>query len=154
MNRSFSLHFECAPDPDNTFDGQEEPVWESNSCHYDVFIQSIYGCPTECTDIDVASGRAPTSICSGHGICAYDTIASGARCLCNDGHDGSRCEKKVKPASNGMSAEGVVLVIMMLILVGVVGLVVYMGIRLRNLHVDPNAMEGLDKRFNELGQMA
>jgi len=154
VNRSFSVHFECAADPDNTFDGQEEPVWESNSCHYDVFIQSIYGCPTQCTDINVVSGKHPTSICSGHGICAYDNEVNGARCLCNDGFDGDRCQRRAKAASNGMSAEGVVLVIMILILVGVIGLVGYMGYRLRNLQVDPNAMQGLDKRFNELGQMA
>ena len=68
--------------------------------------------------------------------------ASGAQC----GDAGA--------AAKGMSAEGVILVIVCIMLAGVLGGVGYMFVRLRKLQVDPGAYGQLEGKYNELGDIA
>ena len=145
QNRTFTLSLLCAPMPVGTL-STSASVFELNACDYRMELKSIAGCPTECT---ASSG----SICSGSGVCGYDTDGRRSRCYCFSNAVGATCSGTVSVAS-GLSAEGVILIVVCLVLTAVIGLVVFMFVKLRKLQVDPNAYSALENRFNELGMLA
>lgn len=156
VKRSFELHFICRDDKVRSKNiPTEEFVEEEELCVYKMNIFTGYGCPTECP----RSGELE-EICGGYGVCGYDAITSKARCFCDDGRKGDACDESGSSASassGGSSSHGglvAALVIMCLLLVGVVGLVVYMWLKLRKLQLDPDAYSQLGNRFNELGQVS
>lgn len=153
VNRELTLALECDPKAvNNVFDG-EEAVKESDTCKYTVFLNTIHACPTECWSDPTPTSEA--SICNGHGVCAYDNAASTARCFCNSGRAGGLCQDKAeKESSGGIGVEGAFLVIVCLLLAAVLSMVFFMVNKLRKLSVNPDAYQGLQGRFNELGMLA
>ena len=110
-SRSLKLHFQCA-DGENVL--HKEPVVETDTCQYEIFLKSTFGCPTRACGPDwlvcltrpcvCGSSRvcvAATAVaecfgsnlklCSSHGVCGYDTDQKAARCFCNPGYAGSFC---------------------------------------------------------------
>lgn len=142
--RELRLVFQCSHDTSNKFD--QEQVTETNTCHYYIQLNTIHGCPTQCLD------SKATTICSGNGICGYDTDAGRSRCFCNSGYAGSTCSSRTTK-SHRKTTEGVILAFVLLLLVAVVGMVAYMFLKLRRLNVDPSAYENLQGRFNQLSMM-
>ncbi|ETO13600.1 hypothetical protein RFI_23767 [Reticulomyxa filosa] len=83
-NREFRLRLECENNYYNIPD--EEQVVE-NKCTYNVTMQSVYGCPTQC-------GIYGHSLCNGNGICSYDWTNKNAGCFCYWNRKGSTCEEE------------------------------------------------------------
>lgn len=142
--RDLKVAFLCEDNVENTFD-EEEEVEETDTCHYELFIKSAYGCPTSCP---VTDGH----VCNNHGVCGYNTESKTASCFCNQGWQGAGCT--TASTSEGLSGTGVVLIIMCVILALIVGAVAYMGLKLRRLNVDPSSFTELKGLYNELGQIA
>lgn len=155
--RSFELHFICRDDASRSKNiPTEEFVEEETLCVYRMNIFTGYGCPTECV-----RGGDDDVICGGKGVCGYDSVTEKARCFCDEGYTGDGCVEEGSSSSSSSSSSGgssgglvAALVIMCLLLVGVVALVVYMGMKLRKLQLDPDAYSQLGNRFNELGQVS
>lgn len=141
--RTMNLFFRCSADATNVFD--DEVIIERSNCIYDIYLTSLYGCPTQC----IKGG----TLCSGKGVCGYDSDAHSARCFCNTGYEGDSCNVATPPPP-GITVEGIFLIIMVLLLVGVMALTAFMLLKLRRLQVDPSAYGELAGRFNELGQIA
>lgn len=143
-NRTFSVELICGAVPPQS-NYADASVFELNNCDYRMQLKSIAGCPLEC----VAGG----SICSGHGVCGYDTDVGSSRCFCYTGYQGGNCGTPTAD-SNGLSTESIILIIVCIVLCGVIGLVAFMFLKLRKLQVDPAAYGELQGRFNELGMLA
>jgi hypothetical protein len=146
-NRTFTVSLLCAPMPTTTFN-TSATVFELNTCDYRMEIKSVAGCPTECT-----GGPSSQSVCGGNGVCGFDTDANRAKCYCYAGYAGSSCAP-AGAAAAGLSAEGVILIVVCIVLAMVIGLVGFMFLKLRKLQVDPSAYEQMQGRFNELGMLA
>jgi hypothetical protein len=73
-------------------------VMEMDTCVYEVYTFSEYGCPTGCD----TSG---SEVCGGQGICQYDNDLREARCFCYDGFEGEGCAH-AKPKHPGGSIAG------------------------------------------------
>lgn len=146
-NRTFSVEVLCAPvPPANPSAYQTASVFELNDCDYRLTVASVAGCPTACI--------TGNTICSGNGICGYNTDAGTSQCFCNTGFGGASCGAATGGGGKGMSAEGVLLIIVCIVLAGVLGLVGFMFVKLRKLQVDPSAYGQLEGKFNELGMLA
>ena len=65
---------------------KDSAVIEYPMCTYNMQLESIYGWPVEC-------GQVNNKLCGGNGVCGYDHDTSAPRCFCNDGYYGSACEK-------------------------------------------------------------
>jgi hypothetical protein len=140
QNRTFSVELLCSPTkPQATY--SDASVIELNTCDYRMTLKSIAGCPLQC----VSGG----SICSTHGVCGYDTDVGASRCFCYTGYEGSDCSQSVAD-KGGMSAEGVILIIVCIVLCGVIGLVAFMFLKLRKLQVDPAAYGELQGRCESM----
>ena len=146
-NRTFTVSLLCAPMPTSTI-YTSATVFELNVCDYRMEIKSVAGCPTECT-----GGPGSQSVCGGNGVCGFDTDANRAKCYCYAGFAGAGCGPAGSAAA-GLSAEGVILIIVCVVLAMVIGLVGFMFLKLRKLQVDPSAYEQMQGRFNELGMLA
>ena len=129
-NRTFSIELLCAPTQGTAAQFALSNVVEANVCDYRVQLKSLAGCPTTCI--------TGSTMCSGNGICGYNTDSKRNQCFCNAGASGPQCASAPK-ASSGLSTEGVILIIVCIMLAGVLGLVGYMFMRLRKLTVDPSA---------------
>ena len=147
ISRTFTVSLLCAPMPTTTF-YTSATVFELNTCDYRMEVKSVAGCPTECT-----GGPGSQSVCGGNGVCGFDTDANRAKCYCYAGYAGSGCGPAGSAAA-GLSAEGVILIIVCVVLAMVIGLVGFMFLKLRKLQVDPSAYEQMQGRFNELGMLA
>lgn len=143
-NRTFTVELLCANVAPQSNYG-DASVFELNNCDYRMQLKSIAGCPLQC----VSSG----SICSGHGVCGFDTDAGASRCYCYTGYQGNDCGTATAD-SGGLSTESIILIIVCIVLCGVIGLVTFMFLKLRKLQVDPAAYGELQGRFNELGMLA
>jgi len=64
-------------------------AFEKPAGHYNVVMESVFGCPLECHR-DQQKG-----LCSGNGVCAYDNVLSKARCFCYDTFGGDGCQNRV-----------------------------------------------------------
>ena len=148
QNRTFTMSLLCANMPTSTV-YTSATVFELNTCDFRMEIKSIAGCPVECT-----GGPASSSICGGNGVCGFDTDANRAKCYCYSGFAGSGCTPSSGPSGGGLSAEGVILIVVCIVLAAVIGLVAFMFLKLRKLQVDPSAYEQMQGRFNELGMLA
>ena len=145
VNRSFSVEILCAPG--SVADYASTYVYESNSCDYRIQIKSVAGCPSTC--------QTGASVCSGNGICGYDTDNKVSMCFCNSGFSGPQCGGGAGGGvSKSLSSEAIILVIVCIMLSLVLAAVGYMFIKLRNLQVDPSAYGQLEGKFNELGMLA
>ena len=145
QQRTFTVSLLCAPvAPQAVYTGAN--VFELNTCDYRMELKSSAGCPQECT-----GGGA--SICGGNGVCGYDTDSQRSKCFCYTGFSGAGCAPN-SAAAQGLSAEGVILIVVCIVLLAVIALVAFMFMKLRKLQVDPAAYDQLQGRFNELGMLA
>lgn len=101
-------------------------------------IPSIIGCPSECR-------TGVTSLCNGHGVCGFNTDAKRSQCYCYNGFQGASCGAAA-PAPPTITTEGIMLIIILIALTTVIGLVVFMFMKLRKLTVDPGAYDQLQGR--------
>ena len=146
QQRSFSLEVLCANVlPSNSY--TLSSVREENTCDYRLQFPSITGCPLQCLT------NGGNTICNNNGVCGYNADAQRSQCFCYSGYGGNQCDSVVH-SEDGIGAEGILLIIVCIILTGVIGLIVFMYLRLRRLQVDPAAYGELQGRFNELGQLA
>lgn len=89
-DREMTIRFLCS----DTVAATPSRAEEISHCHYEVDIQSIHGCPTQC-------GTKDGKLCGGHGICAFDKTNKKAKCFCDDGWEGSEtCDSKATPESS------------------------------------------------------
>lgn len=145
--RFFALEIVCALVQPSVLAYQSASVREENQCSYAVQLPSIAGCPLECR----AAGD--TQLCSGHGVCGFNTDAQLSQCYCYNGWGGALCGSAVS-SGGGLGVEGVMLIVVCVALAGVIGLVAFMLLKLRRLNVNPAAYAELQGKYNELGQMA
>lgn len=146
VKRSLSLQIVCAALAPGPAGYSLVAAQETSSCAYQVTLPSIAGCPTQCL-------TGPLQVCSGNGVCGYNTDAGRSQCYCYSGYAGATCGSAA-PTPAAISTEGVLLIIVCVALVAVVALTVYMVLRLRRLNVAADAYGSLEGKFNELGQMA
>jgi len=128
--RTFSVEVLCSATQGNLVSFGAANVVEANTCDYRAQLKSLAGCPTACI--------TGNTLCSGSGVCGFNTDAKRTQCFCNSGYSGATCGTH-SSAPKGLSAEGIILIIVCLVLAGVLGLIGYMYIRLRKLNVDPSA---------------
>ena len=135
--RTISLQLVCALTQPSPAAYSSVSVIETNTCSYSVQLPSIAGCPTQC--------RAPgdTKLCSGNGVCGYNSDAMATQCFCYNGFTGGNCASTVSVAA-GLGVEGVLLIIVCIILAGVIGLTIFMLLKLRKLNVNPSSLSSLD----------
>ncbi|KAA0150539.1 hypothetical protein FNF28_07243 [Cafeteria roenbergensis] len=134
--RSLELQFFCKDDTANVFD--RETVLEYGKCHYKIWLDTASGCPTQCP---IVSGH----LCSGHGVCDFDTTSKQPRCFCNEGFQGNSCSDPVVVQS-GLSAAGMVLIFVSIFLVFFLVVLYYLWRKIRSLRLDPNAYKSLHRR--------
>lgn len=130
--RFFALEIVCALVQPSVLAYQSASVREENQCSYAVQLPSIAGCPLECR----AAGD--TQLCSGHGVCGYNTDAGLSQCYCYNGWGGSLCGSAVS-SSSGMGVEGIMLIVVCIALALVLAAVGFMLLKLRRLNVNPAA---------------
>ena len=99
--RSLRLSFYCM----NNYQSlpKDSIVIEYPQCVYNLQLESIYGCPVECGQVD-------NKLCGGRGVCGYDRDRQAPRCFCNDGYYGSACEK-TGSEQNVMSSTSTILLV-------------------------------------------
>lgn len=141
-NRTLTVDIQCGV----ATDFSSAYVYETNACDYRIQIRSPAGCPAAC--------QTGATVCSGNGICAYDTDAKKSSCFCNTGAAGPQCGGGGPAPSKALSSEAVILIIVCIMLAGVLGAVAFMFVKLRKLQVDPAAYGQLEGKFNELGMLA
>jgi hypothetical protein len=134
VSRSLTLEITCAPSVPAGSSYENASVYETNSCNYHVELPSVAGCPTQCL--------TGSSICNNNGVCGYNADNTAAACFCYTGYGGGGCADRV--STGGMSAEGIILIIVCIALAGVIALVVFMFLKLRRLQVDPAAYGELE----------
>lgn len=134
-SRSLTVWLQCEDDNSNKPD--DEPVLETGSCAYEIFVKTLYGCPLECGGL--TNGR----LCTGHGICDYDTSVKSSRCFCNDGFSGDDCSISGAAGGSGLSALASVLIVVVIFLVGTLGFLGFLWYRIRSLRLDPAAYSAL-----------
>ena len=98
---------------------KDEVVLESGTCRYDIFVQTAYGCPSECPLVPTGTGTV--NLCARHGVCDFDREVGRSRCFCNDGWTGGDCSTPAAAAATGLSAVGAVLLTVGLLLVATLG---------------------------------
>ena len=143
QNRTLSVELLCGA---GSTDFSTASVYETNSCDYRIQLRTVAGCPVAC--------QTGATVCSGAGICAYDTDNKVSACFCNAGAAGPQCGGGGPAPSKALSAEAVILIVVCIMLAGVLGAVGFMFIKLRKLQVDPAAYGQLEGKFNELGMLA
>ena len=90
-NRSLRLWLVCDPDITNVPDA--EPVVESNTCNYEIFVTTAYGCPRECPiAADPVSGQK--GLCSNHGLCLLQILGGRVAVL-----DRNECDDRSRATS-------------------------------------------------------
>jgi hypothetical protein len=152
-NRSFTVELQCAPVSIGATPPLFANVFETDGlCKYRMILQSIAGCPTACITNN-GGGGGPASICSGNGVCGYDSDNQYSKCFCYAGSTGPGCGSAAAAAS-AVGVEGGLLIAGCLVLVLVIGMTVFMFLKLRKLQIDPAAYSELEGRFNELGMVA
>lgn len=101
-SRSLHLSFFCM----NNFNNlpKDSAVIEYPMCAYNMQLESIYGCPVEC-------GQVNNKLCGGRGVCGFDRDISAPRCFCNEGYYGSACEKEGSDLNVLNSTSSILLVV-------------------------------------------
>jgi len=129
--RALNVRFVCSKH--DIFKKDEQVIYESAHCEYDITIESSYACPVEC---GFGSGG---NMCNNHGICRYDTDAGRSRCFCNAGYAGGGCDQE---ATDDTPTYGPVLGLLIFVTIttvaliaGIVGLWRYMRNRTLNSEV-------------------
>ena len=80
-NPWFSLSLRCSHTDDGTnIPDIERVYYEQDQCEYQIFLDSIYGCPVECGVID-------NKLCNNKGICGYDFTNNEPKCFCYNGYE-------------------------------------------------------------------
>lgn len=144
QTRTFTVSVQCAPIVLATVG--TATVFERNKCDYQMELKSIAGCPTQCINNGL--------LCANNGVCGYDTDAKRSKCFCYSGFTGGDCSAPAGSAAAGLSGEAIILIVVCVVLSMVIGLVVFMFLKLRKLQVDPAAYDQLQGRFNELGMLS
>ncbi|KAK8791075.1 hypothetical protein WA158_005706 [Blastocystis sp. Blastoise] len=124
--RKFELHLYCHDDAFNVPD--EETVQETN-CVYILQLQSIFGCPLECS---VSKNR----LCGGNGVCRFDTDTRKSHCYCNTGYKGYACDP-AEPLK--MNTTTIILCVVSAFLVIVEIGIFIMWKKVKSLRLDPAA---------------
>ena len=138
--REFTLEVRCAdvhvvkPVLTVELDGSGKP----HPCHYRMVMESIHGCPVQCT-VGPDAQKKP-SLCSGRGLCGYDRSGQRARCFCDDGYGGHNCGEKLAPTAPSPSGGGAgttaLLVLLLLAAVGLFATVVYLASQIKAYRSD------------------
>jgi len=103
-------------------------------CLYEVDIFDIAGCPTEC------HSKSHQELCSTHGVCGMDSGSNRARCFCNDGWGGDKCDEAEEESSgpSSSSVNTVLIVFVIILLALLLGLSYVLYGRIKALNADTN----------------
>jgi len=103
-------------------------------CLYEVDIFDIAGCPTEC------HSKGHQELCSTHGVCGMDSGSNRARCFCNDGWGGDKCDEAEEESSgpSAGSVNSVLIVFVIILLALLLGLSYVLYGRIKALNADTN----------------
>jgi hypothetical protein len=127
--RSFAINFVCVEEATSVRPpvSKVEEGYDDSKCEYEVTVETIYACPTQCV-----SQNTRTS-CAKHGICGIDIDADAARCFCNQAWTGEYCQEsraeakrdankqKPEPSSSGVGTT----ILVFFLLFAVIGAVAY-----------------------------
>ena len=91
----------------------------------------VHGCPTECHSADGAS------LCSKHGICAIDSTINAARCFCNKGWMGDRCDtpNPEDQATSSSSVTSALMTLVMILLFALLALAGVLYVKIKKVHL-------------------
>lgn len=131
QQRSLKLIFMCGKDASNPFANSGHFVDEVDDCSYEIFTESIYGCPNQCPIVN-------NMVCNNKGVCDYDTDLKAARCFCQPGWGSNDCATSTD-GDGGLDAVGGVLIFVCILLVALLGVLVYLWNKIRTLRLDPKA---------------
>eukprot|EP00486_Rosalina_sp_Unknown_P016461 CAMPEP_0201594560 /NCGR_PEP_ID=MMETSP0190_2-20130828/191837_1 /ASSEMBLY_ACC=CAM_ASM_000263 /TAXON_ID=37353 /ORGANISM="Rosalina sp." /LENGTH=224 /DNA_ID=CAMNT_0048054219 /DNA_START=1423 /DNA_END=2097 /DNA_ORIENTATION=- len=105
-NRQLIVKLQCPDSRGYEFDPEQEAksiinetVLESETCIYELSLESPLACPFQCIS---SKGDNTYAVCGSHGICASDPSANAIRCICDAGWTGIRCNV----IDSGMSTTG------------------------------------------------
>lgn len=144
-SRNFTINLMCEDDVFNIPD--EEPVIESPTCSYEIFLKTIYGCPTECPVVN-------RQLCGGRGQCGYDPIVGASRCFCYDNQFGDDCSQEQIWTAGNTSAVVVVAVLCIIILVLLIFVTQRVWKNVTGLRLDPEAYSSMgDSNMGQTGDM-
>lgn len=135
VDRNIQVNFICAPKDDTIAADVTMDISENSHCSYTSTVSSLFACPDECFAVD-------NYVCSGHGICQFDSDANVARCFCNSGRGGSDCTKKVSTSSNKKSssaANTTLIVFIILLLVALIGVSAVLYTKIKTLRADDSS---------------
>lgn len=119
-NRELNVRLICPDTRVSEFDPEieaqnvlNETVLESETCLYELSLESPLACPLQCINEqedsmqnqDGSDGRI-YQVCSSHGICASDPEAKQVRCICDDGYEGMTCQQKSGSDNGGGNGGG------------------------------------------------
>lgn len=139
-SRQLRIWFLCYDDATNIPD--DELVLESNTCAYDIFLKSAYGCPLQCPLV-TPPGSGTRRICAGHGVCDFDAARGNSRCFCNDGWGGDDCTVAAG-APTKVSTASAILIVVTLVLVLTLAFLAYVWVfKISRLRLDPAAYSTL-----------
>ena len=140
LQRNFHIEVRCADvhsvkpklDLDLDANGKASP------CHHRIRLESIHGCPVQCTVGPDAQNKP--ALCSGRGLCGYDRSGKKARCFCDEGYTGHNCGEKqgaAMAASSGSSAgTTALLALLLLAAIGLFATVVYLASQIKAYRSD------------------
>jgi len=87
-SRALRLAVECAPHTSSSSVAYQSVI-ETQDCHYEIYLKSVFGCPVAC----LAGSGSSVTVCGGRGVCGFDAAAQAAYCICDKGFDGPNCDK-------------------------------------------------------------
>jgi hypothetical protein len=137
--RTLRIWLLCYNDANNIPD--QEIILESDSCYYEIFVNSAYGCPAECPTVkDPSTGNA--FLCANHGVCDFDAAINKPRCFCNEGFTGDDCTVSTT-LPGGFSMVTGVLLFVSLLLVATLAFLGFLWFKIKGLRLDPTAYSAL-----------
>lgn len=139
--RALRIWLLCYDDATNIPD--DEVVLESQTCAYDIFLKSAFGCPIQCP-ISTSDSGATRRICAGHGVCDFDGARGAPRCFCNGGFYGDDCSQAGAAPAPRVTATGAILIGVSLVLVATLAFLAWIWFfKIARLRLDPTAYSSL-----------
>ena len=79
-NAMMALALRCTDEPGTNIPDTEMVYFKKDSCEYQIFLNSIHGCPIEC---DRFNGK----LCNSKGVCGHDYTNNIPKCFCYNGYE-------------------------------------------------------------------
>lgn len=123
--RSLSLRFICTAEVGLPSFETERVV--ENKCKYSLDIETMFGCPTECS---IGPNR---ELCSKNGFCGYDTDVGRPRCFCHSGWRLHDCSEAIPPPLKDITTLDAILIVISVLLFSLFIAAIYVYWKVRKL---------------------